>query len=59
VFKLTPDGAGNWTETIMWAFNNTDGSVPQSLTIDAAGNLYGETTSGGIPGYGTVYEIVP
>jgi uncharacterized repeat protein (TIGR03803 family) len=60
VFELTPDGAGNWIEAIVWAFNDTDGNLPLSgLTIDAAGNLYGETTNGGSSGYGTVYEIVP
>jgi uncharacterized repeat protein (TIGR03803 family) len=45
VFKLTPDGLGGWTETIVYSFTGSkDGERPLSgLTIDAAGNIYGTT----------------
>ena len=40
--------------------NGTDGITPDaSLTIDAAGNLYGTTYHGGIHGRGTVFELTP
>jgi uncharacterized repeat protein (TIGR03803 family) len=57
VYELTP-GAGNWTETILHAFvNDGDGILPAiSLIFDAAGNLYGTTSEGGI-GNGTLYKL--
>ncbi|MGB8886055.1 MAG: choice-of-anchor tandem repeat GloVer-containing protein [Candidatus Korobacteraceae bacterium] len=62
VFEFTPNGSGGWTETILHSFNyNTgDGNYPQAgLILDGAGNLYGTTESGGIHGYGTVFELSP
>jgi uncharacterized repeat protein (TIGR03803 family) len=61
VFKLTPDG----TETILHSFQGVaDGARPDGLNIDADGNLYGVTASGGFKkhdhnpnGYGTVFKI--
>ena len=60
VFKL--DGSGN--ETILHAFTGgADGAGPvASVTLDAAGNLYGTTSAGGISthyggGAGTVFKI--
>jgi uncharacterized repeat protein (TIGR03803 family) len=60
VFKLTPSG-NSWTETILHRFGNgTDGEDPRSsVVLDAAGNLYGTTVSGGAFGLGTAFEIVP
>ncbi len=40
VFELTPSG-GQWTETVLHAFNGNDGSQPGYLVQDSAGNLYG------------------
>ena len=59
VFKLSP-GAGGWTLTTLHDFTNgSDGAFPTGpLAIDAQGNLYGTTTSGGTGG-GVVYEITP
>jgi len=37
----------------------TDGENPIDLIADAAGNLYGETWSGGDVGLGVVFELVP
>jgi len=63
VFELTPNGNGNWTETILHNFRGlkTDGRHPLAgLVRDAAGNLYGTTYSGGAyVDYGTVFEMKP
>ena len=55
VFKLSAD---HQTLTPLYAFTgNADGDIPQAgLTADAAGNLYGTTTSGGTGG-GTVFKL--
>lgn len=58
VFKLSPDG----TETVFYAFQgNGDGEFPLGgVMIDAAGNLYGTTSFGGMGcGCGTVFEVSP
>jgi len=59
VFELTPDGNGQFTETIIHAFDGKHGGYPQaSLIFDSAGNLYG--TTGGVEGYcGTVFKLSP
>ena len=42
------------------SFNYTDGSAPYgALILDAVGNLYGTTFSGGSYGLGTVFELSP
>jgi uncharacterized repeat protein (TIGR03803 family) len=63
VFKLSP-GAGAWTETILHAFNGTNGSFPvlAPLVADAQGNLYGVTQGycyRRTCGRGTVFELSP
>jgi uncharacterized repeat protein (TIGR03803 family) len=60
-FKLSPVGGGTWSATTLHSFGNgTDGQVPYAGVIrDAAGNLYGTTTSGGTYGGGTVFEVKP
>lgn len=67
VFKLSPKG----DETILYSFvggDNSNPKVPSSgVIMDAAGNLYGATTSGGHskcnkahqPYCGTVYKLDP
>ena len=63
VFKLTPAvSGGKWTEKVLHSFNDNgvDGWEPDGgLIIDAAGNLYGTTYSGGAYGYGAVFAITP
>lgn len=70
VFELSPTATGEWKETILFSFDNSvnqDGYDPQGGVIfDAAGNLYGTTSSGGNQtgkcspfGCGTVYELSP
>ena len=40
------------------SFTGTNGGSPQgNLIMDASGNLYGTTSSGGASGDGTVYEV--
>jgi len=42
VFELSPNGDGNWTESILYSFQNgSDGSQPSSPIFDTSGNLYG------------------
>jgi uncharacterized repeat protein (TIGR03803 family) len=60
VFKLAPDG----TETVLYNFCSqsscTDGSEPRAgLILDAAGNLYGTTHTGGNNGGGVVFIVTP
>ncbi|MGO9648714.1 MAG: choice-of-anchor tandem repeat GloVer-containing protein [Terriglobales bacterium] len=76
VFELSPPSppGGAWTEAVLYSFcaNNSnnnclDGAVPLSqLTLDATGNLYGTTSTGGTGGTsggccygGTVFELSP
>jgi uncharacterized repeat protein (TIGR03803 family) len=60
VFQLVPSGGG-WTENTLYDFTGgDDGSIPYAGVIaDAAGNLYGSTTTGGVNNGGTVFELSP
>ncbi len=71
-YELSPDGHGNWTETILYDFcQNFDGlscldgeSPSAGLAIDASGNLYGTTGFGGTgnelgSGGGIAFELSP
>jgi uncharacterized repeat protein (TIGR03803 family) len=69
-FQLIPGGNGQWTEKVIYTFcpmgsHCVDGAIPQgNLVMDAAGNLYGTTTTGGsgsgcFIGCGTVFELSP
>jgi uncharacterized repeat protein (TIGR03803 family) len=61
VFELSPGSNGTWTEKVIHRFTGgTDGGSPagSTLVLDAAGNLYGVTNSGGTHDYGVVYELV-
>jgi uncharacterized repeat protein (TIGR03803 family) len=49
VFKLMPNSDGTWTEHVLHTFTGgTDGDSPNGVILDAAGNLYGTTTYGGM-----------
>jgi uncharacterized repeat protein (TIGR03803 family) len=56
VFQLSLDTG---TLTTLHVFTGPDGSAPNGLVLDSAGNLYGTTTLGGSLGYGTVFEVTP
>lgn len=62
VFELKPSGSG-YTESLLYSFGaymGTDGQFPiGGLVMDASGNLYGTTTSGGTHGSGTVFALKP
>ena len=46
------------TFTVLYNFTGSlDGAYPSGLLRDAAGNLYGTTSSGGTYGYGTVFKV--
>jgi hypothetical protein len=57
IFKLAPPSAagGSWTEAVLYRFSGgSDGAHPfAGLTADAAGNLYGTTSHGGIGACGS------
>jgi uncharacterized repeat protein (TIGR03803 family) len=61
ILELTPDGNGEWSETVLYNFQDgRDAANPNSpLTLDASGDLYGTTNSGGTRGGGTVFELTP
>ena len=67
VFELAPKADGIWTETVVYNFTgDADGSGPAAgLAFDAAGNLYGTTSSGGNLsgcdgfGCGVVFKLAP
>ena len=49
---------GDFTLTTLASFNGANGSEPYgNVIVDAAGNLYGTTNSGGSDNKGTVFEI--
>jgi uncharacterized repeat protein (TIGR03803 family) len=64
VFKLSRNGDGTWTETILTS-PDAGPHVPfGALTLDAAGNLYGVTFDGGTGpcgdgNCGTIFELSP
>ncbi|HEY3971811.1 MAG TPA: choice-of-anchor tandem repeat GloVer-containing protein [Candidatus Sulfotelmatobacter sp.] len=65
VFKLSRNSSGKWQQKVLHNFTGlTDGFQPNSLAIDAEGNLFGATTAGGSTsystyGYGVVFELSP
>jgi uncharacterized repeat protein (TIGR03803 family) len=66
VFELSPKTGGGWAETILHNFTNSGngGYTPfAALILDASGNLYGATSTGGKYGSygsgGTVFELSP
>ncbi len=65
VFELSPNGNGQWTETVLFTFcpgnDCSGGACPFSnLIFDASGNIYGTAAFDGFPyGMGTVFELSP
>jgi uncharacterized repeat protein (TIGR03803 family) len=69
VFELSPSGGG-WTGSILYSFQSFTGSVDgcdplAGVIFDAAGNLFGTTSTGGLysggcfGNFGTVFELMP
>ncbi len=61
IFKLYPTASGGWAATNLHSFTGgLDGATPQGgLVMDAAGNLYGTTSLGGVNSLGDVFELSP
>jgi len=62
IFKLAPNAAGSWTESIVYDFTGTLSAFPGGLIFDASGNLYGTAQVGpadGGGGTGSVFEFTP
>jgi uncharacterized repeat protein (TIGR03803 family) len=65
VFKLSPGADGEWTESVLHSFRHSgDGTYPNAVVLDAAGNLYGTTYDGGSYadcdyGCGVVFKLMP
>jgi hypothetical protein len=69
VFKLSPNGHGGWTESVIYSFepDQSAGANPSTdLVFDAHGNLYGTAPIGGGnanscygDGCGTVFKLTP
>jgi uncharacterized repeat protein (TIGR03803 family) len=62
VFKMARKPGGGWIEKVLHSFsvNGTDGGYPEgSLVLDAEGNLYGTTVSGGAHFLGMAFELLP
>jgi uncharacterized repeat protein (TIGR03803 family) len=63
VYEVSPS-SGGWEESIVHAFDSSDGQFPDSLIEDGSGNLFGTTQEGGPrnvcgDGCGTVFELSP
>jgi uncharacterized repeat protein (TIGR03803 family) len=59
VFEIPyTDGSYATTPTTLVSFDSTDGSTPEAnLLMNAAGDLFGTTTTGGAFGQGTIFEV--
>jgi uncharacterized repeat protein (TIGR03803 family) len=53
VFQITSTG----TFKVVYAFQETDGSVPGLVTMGSDGNLYGATGLGGVNGFGVLFKL--
>ena len=60
VYELSPRSVGEWDGRVIYSFQTgNDGNSPISnLVRDAAGNLYGTTSEGGL-GSGTIFKLTP
>jgi uncharacterized repeat protein (TIGR03803 family) len=62
VFELSPQGGGDWTETVLYNFCSlgdcADGEGPGGgLVRDSSGNLYGTAHFGGVSGKGVAFKL--
>jgi len=60
VYQLFPRQPGEWNKRVLYSFQGgSDGQNSISnLVFDAAGNLYGTTSEGGL-GSGVIFELTP
>ena len=61
IFKLSPIGGGQWTESVVHAFAGPpDGGFSYNgMVVDRFGNFYGATVHGGTDDDGSVYKFTP
>lgn len=60
IFMLTPAANGGWRESVVHAFDGTDGELPYAgLLADRRGNFYGSAVYGGKDGDGTIFRFTP
>ena len=61
IFKLTPIGGGQWTESVVHPFEGPpDGGFSYNgMVVDRFGNFYGATVHGGTEDDGSVYKFTP
>jgi hypothetical protein len=59
VWKLTPQKNGKWTYRLLHKFSPNTGVFPEGVIVDAKGNLFGTTLSGGKYDFGVAFEITP
>jgi len=59
VFGMKRKAGGGWEEGVLYSFSEPSNGYSYGLVVDAAGNLYGITYTGGTYGRGTVFEITP
>jgi uncharacterized repeat protein (TIGR03803 family) len=60
IFQMSPHGDGTWSYHILHNFGSSkaDGERPAAgLVMDAAGNMYGNTSSGGAYNQGTIFKF--
>ncbi|SPF47873.1 conserved exported hypothetical protein [Candidatus Sulfotelmatobacter kueseliae] len=56
VFKLAHNPNGTWTESVLYSFTGDAYNPVAGVILDAAGNLYGTTLSGGMS-WGAVFKL--
>jgi uncharacterized repeat protein (TIGR03803 family) len=59
VFQLSPTGGGAYRFATLVSFAGSNGRIPESLVMDAKGNLFGTTNLGGLADEGTVFMLTP
>jgi uncharacterized repeat protein (TIGR03803 family) len=61
IFKLSPAGGGQWTETVVHPFQGPpDGAFPYNgMVVDQFGNFFGATVHGGDNDDGSIYSFTP
>jgi uncharacterized repeat protein (TIGR03803 family) len=63
VIELSKSTGGTWTEQTLYSFCSLsdcgDGSAPNGVVFDSAGNLYGTAYNGGAYEYGTAFKLMP
>jgi uncharacterized repeat protein (TIGR03803 family) len=59
IFEITKTTNGNYSggQTVLASFSGSNGNGPTGVSIDAAGDLFGTTLTGGANNKGTVFEI--